>query len=173
MTEIAEWNNFYVIVGSAAGALIGLQFVVITLIADRTRVQDDAPAGAAFATPSVVHFATVLFLPAILCAPWKGIELVSALLGVLGLGGIVYAIIVARRMHLQTLYLPVFEDWLFHSILPLAAYLMLAVSAWLAHSYEGQAMSLVGGGSLLLLFIGIHNAWDAVTFHVFTRKKEH
>jgi hypothetical protein len=34
MTALAGWENFYVIVGSYAGALIGLQFVVITLIAD-------------------------------------------------------------------------------------------------------------------------------------------
>src|SRR6058998_2956583 len=35
MSEFAEWDSFYVIVGSAAGALIGLQFVVLTLIAER------------------------------------------------------------------------------------------------------------------------------------------
>ncbi len=173
MTEIAEWTNFYVIVGSAAGALIGLQFVVITLIADRSRVRDNAPAGAAFATPSVVHFATVLFLSAILCAPWKSIAMVSALWGVLGLSGIVYTIVVARRMRVQTLYRPVFEDWLFHSILPFVAYLVLTLSAWLAHSDERTGMFLVGGAALLLLFTGIHNAWDAVTYHVFTQKKEH
>jgi hypothetical protein len=34
MTALTGWENFYVIVGSAAGALIGLQFVVVTLIAD-------------------------------------------------------------------------------------------------------------------------------------------
>jgi hypothetical protein len=33
-TELAEWNSFYVIVGSSAGALIGLQFVVMALIAE-------------------------------------------------------------------------------------------------------------------------------------------
>jgi len=32
MTEFAEWESFYLIVGGAAGALIGLQFVVMTLI---------------------------------------------------------------------------------------------------------------------------------------------
>jgi len=32
MTALSGWENFYVIVGSSAGALIGLQFVVITLI---------------------------------------------------------------------------------------------------------------------------------------------
>jgi len=34
MTAIDGWENFYVIVGSSAGALIGLQFVVIALIAE-------------------------------------------------------------------------------------------------------------------------------------------
>jgi hypothetical protein len=28
-------------------------------------------------------------------------------------------------------------------------------------------MFLVGGAALLPLFIGIHNAWDSVTYHVF------
>jgi hypothetical protein len=32
---MSGWENFYVIVGSSAGALIGLQFVVMTLIATR------------------------------------------------------------------------------------------------------------------------------------------
>ena len=62
MAAFAGWENFYVIVGSSAGALIGLQFVVITLIADMPAVRGDAQASAAFATPSVVHFGVVLFL---------------------------------------------------------------------------------------------------------------
>jgi hypothetical protein len=35
MGELNKWENFYLIVGGAAGALIGLQFVVVTLIADK------------------------------------------------------------------------------------------------------------------------------------------
>jgi hypothetical protein len=31
---LADWESFYVIVGSSAGALTGLMFVVITLVAD-------------------------------------------------------------------------------------------------------------------------------------------
>src|SRR6185503_19410596 len=34
MPELAGWESFYVIVGSSAGALTGLMFVVMTLIAD-------------------------------------------------------------------------------------------------------------------------------------------
>ena len=35
MAEFREWDSFYVILGGAAAALIGLQFVVLTLIAER------------------------------------------------------------------------------------------------------------------------------------------
>jgi hypothetical protein len=56
MTALAGWENFYVIVGSSAGALIGLQFVVITLIAVFPIVKDVERASSAFATPTIVHF---------------------------------------------------------------------------------------------------------------------
>ena len=71
MTELAQWTSFYVIVGSSAGALIGLQFVVVTLIGEKPPV-GAAEAGAAFATPSVVHFCAALLLSAVLSAPWSG-----------------------------------------------------------------------------------------------------
>ena len=62
MTPLSAWQNFYVIVGSSAGALIGLQFVVLTLIAAMPRRAGTAQAGAAFSTPNVVHFGSVLLL---------------------------------------------------------------------------------------------------------------
>lgn len=59
MTELPNpglsgWDNFYVIVGSSAAALIGLQFVVITLIAYTQRRSTHGSIGA-FAGPTVVH----------------------------------------------------------------------------------------------------------------------
>src|SRR3989454_1423343 len=83
MAEFAAWNNFYVIVGSAAGALIGLQFVVMTLIADRPRLRTPE-AGAAFATPSVVHFGVVLLLSAVASAPWHALSAVAVFWGFIG-----------------------------------------------------------------------------------------
>jgi hypothetical protein len=70
-------------------------------------------------------------------------------------------------MRAQTIYQPEFEDWLFHFVLPLAAYAMLALSAVAAPAHTRQALFGVGGATLLLLFVGIHNAWDSVTYHVF------
>jgi hypothetical protein len=173
MTDLSGWENFYVIVGSSAGALIGLQFVVITLIADFPAVRDAEGASSAFATPTIVHFGAVLLLAAILSAPWHGIGPAAVVLGVLGLSGVVYTAIVARRAQRQTAYKPEFEDWLFHGLLPFAAYATLALSSYAARSHTRQALFSVAAAALLLLFIGIHNAWDAVTYHVFVKKREH
>jgi hypothetical protein len=170
MTPLPAWENFYVIVGSSAGALIGLQFVVLTLIANRPIGAGTAQAGHAFATPTIVHFGTVLLLAGMLSAPWQEIDPAAVLWGLLGLSGMVYAAVVVRRMRRQAAYKPVFEDWLFHVLLPFAAYTTLAVTAFAARSHVREALFGIGTASLLLLFIGIHNAWDAVTYHVFVNR---
>jgi len=172
MTVLAAWENFYVIVGSSAGALIGLQFVVITLISELP-IAGVAQASSAFGTPTIVHFGAVLLLSLLLSAPWHAIGAVAVLWGLLGLIGVVYAVIVARRMRLQTAYQPELEDWLFHVLLPFAAYVVLAASAYAARSHASGALFGVGASVLLLLFIGIHNAWDSVTYHVFVRRAKH
>ena len=169
MTPFAEWENFYVIVGSSAGALIGLQFVVMTLIADKQVATSEA-LGSAFGTPNIIHFSAALLLSALLSAPWHGIGAVAVLLGLVGLSGLIYVVIVVRRLRSQREYNPVFEDWLFHVLLPFAAYVALIVSALIASSHLGEALFAIGAVALMLLFIGIHNAWDAVTYHLLTRK---
>jgi hypothetical protein len=171
MHELAKWDGFYVIVGSAAGALIGLQFVVMTLIAERP-VLRAAEAGAAFGTPTIVHFGTTLLLSALLHAPWPTIIPAAVLCGLIGFGGAVYVIVVARRMRTQDEYQPEFEDWLFHLVLPLAAYATLVLSSFAAVSHTRAALFGVGAAVLLLLFTGIHNAWDSVAYHVFVTRQE-
>jgi hypothetical protein len=171
MSELTHWDSFYVIVGSAAGALIGLQFVVMTLIAERPPIRV-AEAGAAFATPTIVHFSAVLLVSALVRAPWQTITLAAALWCLTGLGGAVYAAIVARRMRVQTTYQPEFEDWLFHVVLPLVAYAVLALSALAAYARTHEALFGIGAATLLLLFVGIHNAWDAVAYHVLVSQRD-
>jgi hypothetical protein len=169
LPALSGWVNFYVIVGSSAGALIGLQFVVMTLIADLPLGQGSAQAGHAFGTPTIVHFGCVLLLAAILAAPWQGSDRVSLLWGGLGICGILYELIVVRRMRRQTAYRPEFEDWLFHALLPLLAYAILPASALATREHMREALFAVAAATLLLLFTGIHNAWDAVTYHVYVR----
>jgi hypothetical protein len=171
MPAFEEWESFYVIVGAAAGALIGLQFVVMTLIAENPP-QRVAEAGPAFVTPTIVHFGTSLLLSALLRVPWPGITAAAAVWGLVGIGGTVYAVIVARRMRGQAAYPPDLEDWMFHLILPVAAYAVLVLSAFAARSHAHEALFGVGGATLLLLFIGIHNSWDAIAYHVFVTMRK-
>ncbi len=171
MSELAQWNSFYVIVGSSAGALIGLQFVVLALISGLPITRGAGQAGAAFSTPNVIHFAVVLLLSAVVSAPWYGLGAVAVFWGLVGVGGVAYAVIVARRLRVQTIYKPVFEDWLFHVLLPFAAYAMLAGAAYMTRFHPRPALFLVGSAVLLLLFIGIHNAWDIVIYHVFVKNQ--
>jgi hypothetical protein len=44
------------------------------------------------------------------------------------------------------------------------------VSACATRLNVGGALFGIGAAALLLLFIGIHNAWDAVTYHVFVKR---
>lgn len=170
MPELAPWDSFYVIVGSAAGALIGLQFVVMTLIANRPslRVAEGSPA---FGTPTVVYFSVTLLLSALLRVPWPGITAVAVACFVIGLCGVVYSAIVFRRMQRQTAYRPDVEDWFYFAGLPLMGYLLLAVSAAGMLYQNDLALFGIGAAALILLFTGIHNAWDTITYHVFVSRR--
>jgi hypothetical protein len=173
MTEptsaISAWESFYVIVGSSGGALIGLQFVVITLIAERRRLTTGGGVGA-FATPTVVHLAGALTVSALMSAPWPSVTALSATVGLIGLVGLVYATVIVRRARQQTNYKPVFEDWLWYAALPCTAYAVLAIAA-LSPMGGATPLFAIGSSALGLLLIGIHNAWDTVTHIVVTQSE--
>jgi hypothetical protein len=163
---LSAWESFYVIVGSSGGALIGLQFVVVTLIAER-RPKTSGEALQAFATPTVVHLTGALAVSALMSVPWPGVVTVSMVLGACGLAGVIYSAIVLRRAHRQTEYRPVWQDWVWYGSLPAVAYLLLIVGAVTLHDDPGVAFFLIGAAALGLLLMGIHNAWDTVTHIVF------
>jgi len=152
-----------VIVGSSAAALTGLQFVVLTLIAQSPRAGGIGEI-AAFGTPTVVHFCAVLLIAAIVTAPWSDLGRANLALDITGVAGIVYTIIVLRRALRPLNYKPVFEDWLWHTILPLLAYTSMFVAAITFRRHAPESLFVLAGAALLLLFIGIHNAWDTVTY---------
>jgi hypothetical protein len=174
MDAFDKWDSFYVIVGSAGGALIGLQFVVMTLMAERPN-PNVGIAGRAFGTPTVVHFSAVLLIAALLRVPWEaaGIPAISvptAACGAVGAAGTLYALLTTWRMRIQTAYAPDIEDWLCHAGLPLLAYLILMASAYAGLADGARWVPFgFGAATLILLFCGIHNAWDAVAFQVLNR----
>jgi len=165
------WETFYVIVGSSAAALTGLQFVVIALLTETRRPSTPRQIDA-FATPTIVHFCAVLLLSALVTAPWPGLLGADLALGACGCAGVVYAAVVIQRTRSQTSYTPVFEDWLCHAALPMTAYASLPMTAYASllvaavtlGRFPVASLFVIAVVALLLLFVGIHNAWDTVTF---------
>lgn len=162
-SPIAAWDNFYVIVGSSAGALTGLQFVVIALIAE-SRAAGNMLEIRAFGSPTVVHFCAALLISAILSAPWHGVSGVAICLAACGLVGELYSVSIIRHARRQTGYNPDAEDWAWYIVVPLLAYAALFTSAALLRSHPKPALFVVAATAVTLLFTGIHNAWDTVTY---------
>jgi hypothetical protein len=163
VSPLSAWANFYVVIGTSAGALTGLTFVVITLVAGRPQRGGSWGLGA-FTTPTLVHFGVALLVCASLSAPWPALAPAALLLGLTGLGGAAYAAVVVRRLRLRDGYDPVPEDWLWYGVLPLVAYATLVGAALLLPGRPTPALFGVGAALVLLVFVGIHNAWDVVTY---------
>jgi hypothetical protein len=165
LAPLATWQTFYILIGTASATLTGLMFIVVTLLAGiRVRMPLSGEVFATFNTPNVVHFGLVLLVAALLCAPWQALWMAGVLLGLCGLGGATYAVIVLRRVRRQTDYQPVLEDWLFHTVLPLFSYSALVIGGILLPGQPAQTLFIIAAATVLLLFVGIHNAWDNVTF---------
>lgn len=165
MAELAKWQSFYVIIGSSGAALIGVQFVVLALIAN-LRMRSTVESISAFGTPTVVHFGGALLVSALMSAPWPSLVPPSVALAMCGLGGLGYGVIVIHRARRQTVYTPGWADWLWYVILPGSLYAALALAALVLRSTTQLALFGIGGAALGLLLLGIHNAWDTVTYIV-------
>ena len=171
MTPLSDWSGFYSALGSAAGSLTGLQFVMMALIGDLPARPGEEETSNAFATPTIVHFAAVLLLVATGAAPWATLNDAAVAWSTIGTGGLVYLSDVARRMRRQVAYKPVFEDHLFHVVLPSLAYLSLGVTVAFCRSHPRATLFVVGLAAVVLLMVGIHNAWDNATYVVNLRRR--
>jgi hypothetical protein len=161
---LTQWSNFYIMTGSSAAALIGLMFVVITLVTDVERLRKSELGISAFSTPTVVHFGAALLVSAILSAPWHLLVYAALLIGLAGLSGVVYVLRLASIMRRVGEYEPDVEDWCWYTILPVIAYGTLLGGALMLPGAAFDALFALAGGVVLLIFAGIHNAWDIVTY---------
>lgn len=162
-SQLADWANFYVIVGSSAGALTGLQFVVIALIADAEATRSMAEIRA-FGTPTIVHFCVALLISAIASAPWHAVSQAGFCLAICGAAGVAYSLKVISHARRQTGYTPDAEDWFWYAVLPVVVYAVLLAGAILLVWRPAGALFVVAAAAVVLMFNGIHNAWDTVTF---------
>ena len=95
MLLLDRWQNFYVMVGTAAATLTGLMFVVITLIA-QIQARRQIPSSRSHITvfTTSVHFGAVLLAAGILSAPWPTLWPAGLSLGLAGLAGVTFMLIV-------------------------------------------------------------------------------
>jgi hypothetical protein len=167
---LMQWTNFYVIVGSSAGALTGLQFVVMALVS-QARATGSMAEVRAFGSPTVVNFCAVLFISAAVAAPWHAVGSLALNLIACGAAGTFY-ILNALRHARRAKYQPDLGDWCWFIVLPLSSYLAVLLIGLLLPSHPKPLLFLLAGVALVLLYAGIHNAWDTVTYITVNRKND-
>lgn len=161
---LAGWDNFYVIVGSSAGGLTGLTFVVIALSADAKQIN---PRGLrVYITPTIVHFGVVLAIATYVSMPHQGLLSLSLGFGAVGTFGLLYVGFIAANIgRISTTYVPVIEDWLWNVVLPAVVYGSFLAIAFLIWGRCAECLYAAAAASVLLMFIGIHNAWDIAAWN--------
>jgi hypothetical protein len=160
--SLASWQNFYVILGSSAGALTGLQFVVMTLVTQARRASNMRDIHA-FGTPTVMHFCTALLISAVMTAPWRTLVSLGLCLGMGGVAGIAYSLRIIWHAR-QATYQPDLEDWAWYIAFPLLGHAALVGAAVLTSLNSAWSLPMVAADALVFLFLGVHNSWDSVTF---------
>src|SRR4029077_7411854 len=150
---LEAWSNFYVIVGSSAGGVAGLAFVVIALTANERAVSLSGLR--AFISPTVVHFCSVLGIAALLNIPGHSHASISLCLGASGLIGLIYSIGTTLQLHRnRRVYEPIAADWIWNALLPTLCYLALLMAGAVARQDLATALYTTAAVSLLLLLIG-------------------
>ena len=160
---LSAWNSFYVMMSSSAAALTGLVFIVVTLIRDQ-RGRGSEAGLSTFTTPTVIHFGCALFTSALMSAPFGSLAPIAIINALAGAAGLVYVGRIAIQTSKLETYRPDAEDWTWNVVLPTVAYATLIIGALAMHAFPERALYAPAAAVALLIFIGIHNAWDVVTF---------
>jgi len=155
MNELERWANFYLLTSAAAAQLIGLLFVVITLGAERRR--GDAFRIPIYLTPTVIYFAHILFLGALLTFPNHTRVTATLCICFVSVGGLVYSgsgLIGGGKKRFIEL-----RDRIPYAILPFAASGLTVSGGVLLLRAPQLGLTLVAAGMLLLLAVAIRNSW--------------
>jgi hypothetical protein len=156
------WDTFYMLIGSVAGALISLLFVVVTL---NRGVDRNAAMGGVrrFLTPTVFHFAVVLVVAAIALVPRLPSALTQLAVGGTALWALIYMLTIGRLFMPDKLPDPThWSDAWCYAIVPAGLYLGLFAADLALGARPDLAIDGIGLAALALLLVSIRNAWDLV-----------
>jgi hypothetical protein len=158
-----DWQNFYLLVGTASATLVGLMFVAASIgasvfsEANRNGLQ-------AFISPTVVHFASALFVCIIVTIPSQTWLTLGVLLAVGGGAGIVYAGRVWIQMFVHRSFTVDWVDRFFYAMFPIVGYVLVFASGVMLLLRMPWSSDVTAAALVTLLFAGIRNAWDMTTW---------
>lgn len=159
-----SWDNFFLMVGPAAGSLIGLLFVVVTLTAGRDR-EATLRGAALYLTPTVFHFGVVLAVSAVAMAPGLSTKITARLIGLIAAYGVAYTTWVGLKLWKADMTVkPHWSDFWSYGLIPPLVYLALLTAAGVTFVEPSAAPYAIAFMLVLLLFMGVRNAWDLVTW---------
>jgi hypothetical protein len=159
----AGWDEFYLLIGGAAGGLIGLLFIVVTLIrGGETGLK--LRGASVFMTPTVAHLAMVLTLSALATAPKLSTPATGALFLLGAAVGLVFTGRALLMLAMGSVKATHWSDLWGYGVAPFAASLVLAVSASAAWFAPDWAARGIAASVVAMLLIAIRNAWDLVTW---------
>jgi len=161
---LRDWRDFYMLAGAASATLVGLMFVAASIGASVFDEKHSTPMRA-FITPTVVHFASILFASLLLTAPGHNPLSLACFLGVGGFAGLAYCVrvlaLVFRRFRASLDW----EDRAFYAIIPGFGYVLLLVAAAMTIAGEpGGGAIFIAAAMAILLAAGLRNAWDMMVW---------
>jgi hypothetical protein len=161
------WENFYLVTGGAAGALIGLMFVVATLGTGRSR-EESLRGASMYMTPTVVCFSVVMVVSAFIAVPHLASVAVAAILGAIAAAGTLYSVVICWRMTRRG-GAPHWSDYWCYGYAPVVFYAALGGAAFAIAQGRAWAAVAVAATLMAVLLLAIRNAWDLVTWLAPTR----
>ena len=166
---LERWHEFYILLGTAAAALVGLLFVAASIGAGYLSAERASPTRT-FTSPIVFHYTYVLFLSLVSLMPTNTDTSLAVIIGLSAAAALVYSgFILVRVLRSHTTDL---DDRLGYGAGPVAAYAAELAAAVLIFERSVVGPSLLAGALTLLLLVNIRNAWDLTVFFAQRRTNE-
>jgi hypothetical protein len=169
MPMLDGWHEFYILLGTAAAALVALLFVAASIGAGYLSTARGSPTHT-YTSPIVFHYTYVLFLSLAALIPINTDWSLAGIIGVsaaIALGYSCYIFVRVLRGSAVDL-----DDRLSYGASPLVAYAAALAASIFIFMRSDVGPPLLAGALILLLLINIRNAWDLTLFFAQRRAAE-
>jgi hypothetical protein len=160
-----DWSEFYLLAGSAAAVLIGLVFVVVTLMQDRPR-SSVLSGSKLYMGPVVLHMSFVLVLSGAALVPnidGRQFATVAWIIALWGVARGIYSTIGLVRIWTPTNEVHWTDMW-YYGVIPSVLYVAMGVVAagfWMGAAWAADGIAAIVTGLILL---SIRDEYDLVTW---------